>query len=211
MRKLIKYLVIQTFHWLSYKALKKKNPTWFGIPFIKFPHDLIFYQKIIFETKPDLIIETGTKHGGTTLFLAHMLDLIGNGRIITIELNPERRLKFYHPRITQLIGSSTNNGILNQINTKGKVMVILDSDHSKEHLLKELKIYSLKVSPGCYLIVEDTNIGIYDKKFWDWRDKRKQNSPLAALKEFDMDGFKPDDQIEEFYLTMHHNGYWIRI
>ena len=89
MRKLIKYLIIQTFHWLSYKALKEKTSTWFGVSFVKFPHDLIFYQKIIFETKPDLIIETGTKYGGTTLFLAHILDSIGNGRVITIELKPQ--------------------------------------------------------------------------------------------------------------------------
>ena len=211
MRKLIKYLIIQTFHWLSYRAVKKKTLTWFGVPFIKFPHDLIFYQKIIFETKPDLIIETGTKHGGTTLFLAHILDLIGNGRIITIELNSWRKLKFSHPRITQLIGSSTDPEIINKIIPKGRVMVILDSDHSKQHVIRELELYSSLVTTGCYLIIEDTNIGIYDKKFWDWRDKRKLNGPLAALKEFNLIDFKPDDQIEEFYLTMSHNGYWVKI
>lgn len=90
-------------------------------------------------------------------------------------------------------------------------MVILDSDHSKQHVLKELEIYAPMVTKGCYLVVEDTNIGIYDKKFWDWRDKRKQNSPLAALKEFNLTGFEPDNQIEEFYLTMSHNGYWIKL
>ena len=211
MKKLVKYLIIQTFHWLSYRMLKEKTLTWFGVPFIKFPHDLIFYQKIIFETKPDLIIETGTKHGGTTLFLAQMLDLVGNGQIITIELNSWRKLKFYHPRIIQLIGSSTDPEIFNKIDFRGKVMVILDSDHSKAHVLKELELYAPMVSKGCYLIVEDTNIGIYDKRFWDWRDRRKQNSPLAALKEFNLTGFEPDNRIEEFYLTMSHDGYWVRI
>jgi cephalosporin hydroxylase len=134
---------------------------WLGVPVLKCPLDLWIYQEIIFEVKPDVIIECGTFRGGSALFLAHMCDLVNNGRIISIDIEyREDRPK--HERITYLIGSSTSEEIVRKVKSlirdRDKVMVILDSDHHKEHVLKELKIYSKFVTKGSYLIVEDTNI-----------------------------------------------------
>lgn len=155
--------IIDNFHKLYYyssaKGLGWKNNYWFGIPIQKNPLDLMVYQELIFILKPDIIIETGTKVGGSALFFATILDAIGNGEIITIDIHHADKLPQYK-RITYLTGSSVDEDIINFIMPRVKdktVMVILDSDHSKAHVLKELEIYSKFVSIGSYLIVEDTN------------------------------------------------------
>jgi cephalosporin hydroxylase len=119
------------------------------------------YQEILHDIKPDIVLETGTARGGSALFLASILDLLGSGSLISIDivLRPEWPT---HPRITYLTGSSTSAPILDQVHAsvagRSRVMVILDSDHRKDHVLEELRLYSPLVTKGSYLIVEDTNI-----------------------------------------------------
>jgi cephalosporin hydroxylase len=132
-----------------------------GVQTLKYPTDLWIYQEIVSETLPEVIVETGTWHGGSALFLAVVCDALAHGRVVTIDTQPGDPLP-RHPRISYLRGSSVDPGVLAQVReqTAGAdgVMVILDSDHGYEHVLAELEAYADIVTPGNYLIVEDTNV-----------------------------------------------------
>jgi cephalosporin hydroxylase len=132
-----------------------------GVQTLKYPTDLWVYQEIISETLPDVIVETGTWHGGSALFMASVCDALGHGRVITIDTNPGDPLP-EHPRVLHLRGSSVAPDILATVREHTReargVMVILDADHSRVHVLEELAAYSEVVTVGQYLVVEDTNI-----------------------------------------------------
>ena len=132
---------------------------WMGHNIAKCPMDLCVYQELIVATRPDLIIETGTLKGGSALFFAHICDLIGNGKILSIDIQQREGLP-QHPRIEYLVSPSTSvqAGVFldQEVNEKQKVMVILDADHREAHVAKELEMYSRYVSVGSYLIVEDS-------------------------------------------------------
>ena len=132
-----------------------------GVPCLKNPLDTWVYQEIIYRNKPDLIIECGTNQGGSAYYFAHLLDLIGHGRLVSIDIN-ENPGKPVHPRVEYLVMSSTSPeceaAIRERVRSGEKVMVILDSDHSKFHVARELEIYSEIVTPGQYLVVEDSNV-----------------------------------------------------
>ena len=141
-------------------AFKPRTSTWFGVPIIKYPTDLLVYQQIIFENKPDLIIETGAFMGGSGLFLAHMCDLVGHGEVLSVDISARERPK--HPRLEFFIGRSTAHDTMEHVSSRveGKtVMVCLDSDHRSAHVKRELVRYSKFVTPRQYLIVEDTFYG----------------------------------------------------
>lgn len=201
--------IIEQFHKLYYSShvfgKTWDNTYWLGVLTSKCPLDLWIYQEIIFEMKPDVIIETGTAHGGSALFLASMCDLVNNGKVITIDI--ENRKVSKHNRITYLIGSSTSKEIVetveNLIKNKDKVMVILDSDHNKTHVLNELKIYSKFVTKSSYLIVEDTNINGHPV-IPDFGP-----GPMEAVEEFlkENKNFAIDKIKEKFLLTFNPKGY----
>lgn len=185
------------------------NTFWFGVRALKSPLDLWVYQEIIFETKPTLIIETGTAYGGSGLFLANIFDLVGKGRILTVDTNKFNRPK--HPRIKFYQGSSTDSKIFGQIkkeiNKKDRVMVILDSDHSRDHVTKELEFYCGLVSRGCYLIVEDTNVNghpVFPKH---------GPGPYEAVSEFlkKHNQFKIDETRQKYLITSNPNGFLKKI
>lgn len=157
--------IIDEFHKLYYMSATMGG-TWndnhfLGYKILKCPFDQMVYQEIIYELKPDLIIETGTAFGGNALFMATLCDVIGKGNVVTIDTVVSGTLP-KHKRIKYINGSSTDEKIVEKIKKlrkgKRKVMVILDSDHARDHVLEELKIYSKFVSKGSYLIVEDTNV-----------------------------------------------------
>ena len=143
----------------SYYASKVWADTfWLGVNAFKTPTDLWVYQEMIHELRPDLVIETGTYWGGSALFFAHVLEMVGCGQVVTIDV--EERKRPSHPRLSFLLGSSVAPEILDAVGDMArgkKVMVVLDSDHSKEHVMAELRAYSPLVTPGSYLVVEDTN------------------------------------------------------
>jgi len=154
--------VISRFHEIYfYTENQTWNRTyWFKYAITKCPLDLWVYQEIICDTIPNLIIETGTGGGGGALYFAHLFDIVGKGEIVTIDIS-QSEFAPGHKRITYLQGSSTSPEIVQEVKklAHGKhAMVILDSDHGKEHVLQELRIYSNFVSYGRYLIVEDTNL-----------------------------------------------------
>lgn len=206
--------VINEFHKLYYNRGEEtwKETRWCGVNVAKCPLDLWQYQEIIHETKPDVIIETGTWRGGSALFLRDMLKLAGksNGVVITIDINPAGIFK-NEEGVVQLIGDSVGDTIIEfvkrYIQSTDKVMVILDSDHRYEHVKKELEIYSQFVTPGMYLIVEDTNVNghpVLDKY---------GPGPMEALDEWLKKNteFQRDEYRERFLLTFNPQGYCRRL
>jgi len=193
------------FHYLFYNSRVWNNTKWLGARAKKNPLDLWVYQEILNERKPDLVIETGTADGGSTLFIANVMDLIGKGNVISIDIAKKQRP--VHHRITYMTGSSISDDIIMNVKThldnNTKVMVILDSDHNKAHVLKELEIYCEFVMPGDYLIVEDTNVNGHPvfQKFGP--------GPMEAVEEFleKRNDFSIDRSREKFLLTFNPYGF----
>ena len=142
------------------------NFTWLGRPIIQYPQDMIAMQEIIWDIKPDLIIETGIAHGGSLIFYASILELIGKGEVLGIDIDirdHNRKEIESHPmfkRIKMIQGSSIDPGIVAEAkkHTEGKktILVTLDSNHTHEHVLAELNMYSPFVSLNSYMVVYDT-------------------------------------------------------
>lgn len=189
------------------------NTFWLGTKTLKSPLDLWVYQEIINETKPDIIIETGTAYGGSALYLASMLDLLGKGLVITVDITKHKRPN--HKRIKYLRGSSVSPKIIDSIKILikpgSKVMVMLDSDHKKDHVLKEIKIYSNLVSVNSYLIVEDGNVNGHP--VW----KSHGPGPYEAIREFFAKNkslsnkFLIDKSKEKYLISFNPNGFLKRI
>jgi cephalosporin hydroxylase len=212
--------VVDDFHRLFYgeeiKSPILNSVTWFGIKLIKNPLDLMVYQEIMYTCRPDIIIETGTLNGGSALFFAHMAELMGLFGVITIDINaqPGARNVNYNNKIKHFTGSSTSPSILEEVKdhicgAKGRlrrepsVMVVLDSDHSKKHVLRELDAYSEFVTAGQYLIVEDSNIGGHPVL------SRWGAGPYEAIHEWlpNHPDFVIDKYCERFLFTTNPDGF----
>ena len=200
---------VEAFHKLWYDLQRRVK--WLGTRTLKCPLDLWVYQEILFEKRPDLIIETGTNRGGTTSYLAAICDLIDTGRIITVDWQ-EREGRPPHRRVTYLHGDSAGPEIVSQITDAIRpgdtVMAILDSNHAQSHVAKELSGYAPLVTPGQYLIVEDTNLNGHPVR----RDFGP--GPMEAVEEFLETelgrDFAPDKEREKFLMTLNPNGYLLR-
>ncbi|WP_240002380.1 CmcI family methyltransferase [Oleisolibacter albus] len=191
---------------------------WLGRTAIKYPTDLWIYQEIIVRRRPDLIVECGTHKGGSALFLASVCDLVGHGRVVSIDLRngPGADLPA-HPRLEFLAGSTTSPEILDAVRARAaasrndagpdaaapEVLVILDSDHRLLHVLDELEAYAPLVRPGGYLIAEDTHV--------NGRPNQPEHGPgpaeaaaffLARHPEFEV-----DRSCERFLLSLNAGGY----
>jgi cephalosporin hydroxylase len=197
------------------------NFTWMGRPIIQYPQDIIAMQEIIWEVQPDLIIETGVAHGGSIIFSASMLELIGNdGQVIGIDIDirahnrTEIEQHKLFKRITLLEGSSTDKTIVEKVykiaKNKNKIMVILDSNHTHDHVLQELNLYANLTTVGSYCLVFDTIIeDMPDGSFPD-RPWGKGNNPKTAVWEFlkANDNFEIDKTIEnKLLITVAPSGY----
>ena len=133
-----------------------RHPRWKGIPVIKMPNDLLLYAQAIHEKNPDLLIETGTKFGGSATFFADMMDLVGHGQVVTVDINAAATPA--HPRITYLSGRSTSTEIIDAMRSMSdgkRTMVVLDSLHTRRHVKRELVSYGQFVSAGMHMVVED--------------------------------------------------------
>lgn len=201
--------VVERFHRLYYESSRDggtwHDTFWLGVPVWKCPLDLWVYQEMIFEQKPDLIVETGTAFGGSALYMASLCDVLDHGRIITVDIQP-RDNRPSHERITYLNGSSTDGTIVDEVKRAangGKTLVILDSDHSKDHVLDELKTYNGMVHNGGYMIVEDTNVNGHPVK------PRFGPGPMEAVDEFLQTNkdFAVDESKEKFFMTFNPRGY----
>jgi len=186
--------------------------SYFGVTLAKCPLDLWIYQELIYRVKPRVIIETGTWYGGSAYFLAVTAGLarIEDPMVITIDIAPCVRIE--HPTIFQLTASSTSPEAFEVCKEEiakrpGPVMVILDSDHHKEHVLTEMEMYAPLVTLGSYLIVEDTNINGHPAY------SEYGPGPYEAVQEFLPlhEEFEVDMECEKFGLTMNPSGYLKRI
>jgi cephalosporin hydroxylase len=218
-------LAADQFNVESHKAQYSYNFSWMGRPIIQYPQDMIAMQEIIWKVKPDLIIETGIAHGGSLIYYASLLELIGNGEVLGIDIDIREHNKKEiekHPmfrRITMIEGSSIALEVINKVrkHTRGKkrILVSLDSNHTHEHVLKELESYSPFVSLGSYIvafdtIVEDLPEGYFSQK----RPWGISNNPKTAVEEFlkSNDEFVIDTSIDnKLLVSVAPGGYLKRI
>lgn len=177
---------------------------WLGVLAMKIPLDFWVYQEIIWETRPQFIIETGSHKGGGALFFASICDLIGKGKVITIDVDVDEIASrtLSHPRVRVISGDSVSDAVISQVGEivgNQTAMVSLDSSHSKDHVLREMELYSEFVSPGNYLVVEDTGL--------------RGLGPGKAVKEFlrNRQDFVRDRTREKFLYTGFPGGFLKRI
>lgn len=169
------------------------NFSWMGRPIIQLPEDLLMVQEVIWRVRPNVIIETGVAHGGSAVFYASLFEVMGNGRVISvdIEIRPHNREALdNHPlrkRITLIERSSTAEETLTEVRAAlrpdDKVMVILDSNHTKDHVAKELELYSPLVGSGSYIIATDG----YMESLFDLQSGKpewREDNPRAAVHDF---------------------------
>jgi len=136
--------------------------SWLGRPIIQLPEDMMRIQEVFYQIQPDVMIETGVAHGGSLIFYASLCHIIGKGRVIgiDIEIRPHNRKAIeaheLFPYITLIEGSSIDTQIVNQVKSlvkaEEKVLMVLDSNHTKDHVLGELNAYAELVSPGSYIV-----------------------------------------------------------
>jgi cephalosporin hydroxylase len=204
--------LVDGFHRLYYEAGEAggtwKDTKFLGVPTWKSPLDLWVYQELLWELRPGLIVETGTAYGGSALYLATLCETIGSGEVVSIDIGewPDRPV---HPRLTYVVASSTDPQVVAQVaeraRTAGTVLVVLDSDHRWGHVLAELRAYAPLVTPGSYLVVEDTNVNghpVYEAF---------GPGPMEAVQDFlkERDDFEVDRSREKFLLTFNPGG-WLR-
>lgn len=190
-----------------------KNTTWMGVPIWKNPKDLWVYQEMLWELRPDLIVETGTNYGGSAYFFASMLDLISpdtDAKVMTVDISL-RKERPEHPRIEYMKGSSVSDEIVSQFRAAAEqattVMVVLDSDHHYDHVLAELRALHSLVTVGSYLVVEDTNVNGHPvNPFFG-------PGPWEAVETFlaEHHNFEIDLSREKYMHTFNPRGYLKRV
>jgi cephalosporin hydroxylase len=197
------------------------NYSWLGRPIIQFPQDIVAMQEIVWRVRPDLIIETGIAHGGSLIFWASMLELLGgDGHVVgvDIEIREHNRVEIerhpLHGRITMIQGSSIDGDVIRRVRQiakpKQRILVSLDSNHAHDHVLKELEMYSPLVTKESYLIVFDTVIEDMPVDAFPDRSWGKGNNPKTAVHEFlsRNDRFEIDRDVEgKLLLTVSPDGY----
>lgn len=196
--------------------------TWLGEPSLQLPQDMFAFQEIIFQTKPQYIVELGTAWGGSLLFYSTLMESIGGKGIIGVDIYIPEDLKQrvgafgrLSERIQWVNGSSVEEETFNKVKSiigdEKRVMVVVDTFHTHEHVLKELRLYSRLVGEGCYMVCCDTHVEnipeIVENRPRPWG---KGNNPMTALDEFlrENDSFQTDKQLEnKLLLSLHPRGY----
>jgi len=217
--RLARKLFIETF---KYKY--SYNFDWLGRPIIQTPQDIVAMQEIVWKVKPDLIIETGIARGGSLILYASILELIGKGEVLGIDIDirshNKREIQKHKmfKRIKMIEGSSTDKNVLGKVEKIAKshkrILVCLDSFHTHDHVLEELRLYSKFVSVGSYLVVFDTIIEYMPKGFVSDRPWDKGNNPLTAVRKFlkTNKDFKQDTELENKLLwTVCMGGFLRRV
>jgi cephalosporin hydroxylase len=211
--------IVRAFNAIYWEA-GRTGGTWMdtrflNVPVFKYPTDLMVYQELIVETEPDVIVETGTAYGGSALYFATLCQALGHGRVLSVDVRDSAGDKGehafpLHPLVTYLTGSSTDPAILSRVREvcRGrKALVILDSDHRKDHVLAEMRAYSGLVPLGGYMVIEDGIINgnpVYPES---------GPGPTEAIEEFfrECDDFRVDERRERFLLTQNPCGWLKRV
>lgn len=206
--------------WLKLYTQNKltHNITWLGVPIIQVAGDVIMMQELIWKVRPDVIIECGLAHGGSALFYASLFELIGKGRVIGIDIDirqHNRTVIENHQlshRVKMIEGDSTSKETLDKvkemIKDTDRVMVVLDSSHSKEHVAKELGLYKYLVTPGSYLVAMDGA----QEFVWNipnGKPEWKEDNPLRAIEEFleKNKDFEVDEHYTRLKVTANPKGF----
>lgn len=214
--------------WLVAATRRRQDfgfPTWLGRPVLQLPQDLVAMQEIIWRVKPHLIVETGVAMGGSLVFYASMLALLGGERRvlgIDVEIRPHNREALeQHPyidRIELVEGSSLDPSVVARAQAAARavetVLVVLDSNHTHAHVLAELEAYAPLVSPGSYCVVFDTAIAQMPADTYPDRPWGPGDNPLTAVTAFleREPGFEVDHQFEGRYgITVAPSGYLRRL
>lgn len=214
-KKQYKKLLQTNLHdWLIYhqERIHFAKTSWMGIETLKNPLDAWIYQEILFEVRPDTVIEIGSFHGGSSLYIANVMDAIGHGNVISIEIDPALH-KVSHPRIQLLVGDSTKNEMVKkvwEICQDKKVLIIHDGNHDSAVVLADLNHYSPLVTKGSYFIVED---GIIDLFTSEDAIGSPHPGPLAAITEFlaNHPEFAADQERERYMITYNPSGFLKKI
>jgi cephalosporin hydroxylase len=194
------------------------EPTWLGRPIIQFPTDIVAIQELIWKIQPDVVVETGIAHGGSLVLSASILQLIGKGKVVgvDIEIRPHNRAALeahpLKPRIHLIEGSSIAPGTFEQVQAHyagaQTVMVLLDSNHTEAHVSRELELYHTLVTPGSYLVAHD------GAQAWVWDIPRgkpewKDDHPLTAIHKFlDLHPeFRSDPYWTRWLITSSPDGF----
>ena len=222
---------------LGYDFIKKTagtnytyNFSWLGRPIIQMPQDIVAIQELIWKTKPDLIIETGIAHGGSLIFSASMLTLleacgeIKNGKVLGVDIDireHNKKLIQDHPmmkKITMIEGSSISEKIVEQVKNYAdkykNIMVVLDSNHTHDHVLSELEIYGPLVTKNNYCIVMDTIVEEMPKNSYPNRPWDVGNNPKTAIKKYleKHSEFEIDEDVQnKILITSSPDGYLKKI
>lgn len=211
--------------WINTTAKHKYtyNFSWMGRPIIQFPQDMIAMQEIIWAVQPDIIVETGIAHGGSLVFYASMLELIGHGEVLGVDIDirqHNREAIETHPmskRIEMIQGSSIDPAIVEQVRQRiagKKVLVVLDSNHTHEHVLAELEAYAPMTSVGSYCVVMDTVVEDMPADAFPDRPWGKGDNPKTAVwayletnKDFEID----QAVHSKLLITVAPDGYLRRV
>jgi len=197
--------------------------SWMGRPIIQLPQDMMAMQEIIWDVKPDLIIECGIAHGGSILYYASILELQGHGEVLGIDrdIRPHNREAIEsHPmfkRISMIEGSSIDPAVADQVRAAAagkKVIVVLDSNHTHDHVLGELRLYAPLVSVGSYCVVMDTVVEDMPEDAFPDRPWGKGDNPKTAVWAYlkESQDFKIDEAMHnKLLITVARDGYLRRI
>lgn len=196
------------------------NWSWLNLPIIQMPEDIVMVQEIIWDVKPDIIIETGIAWGGSVVLSASILELIGKGEVHAVDtVLPEHNISAikdykFSNRIHLYNGSSVDPAIESKISSRikegDKVLLLLDSNHTHQHVLNELEVYSKYISEGGYIIVSDTIIEEIPEQKHRPRPWGKGDNPRTALDQFlkNNERFSRDNQYNQKALSSYtRNGY----
>jgi cephalosporin hydroxylase len=198
--------------------------SWLGLPVIQMPPDIVVLQEVIWETRPQLVIETGIARGGSLVLYASILELLGEGEVLGIDVDiraHNRGAIEAHPlagRIRMIEGSSLDPDVVARARASAaeaeRVMVVLDSNHTHEHVLGELRAYGRLVTVGQFLVVADTFVEQIPAQEHRPREWGPGNNPATALRAWldEVDGFEPDQFVNaKLLLTASPGGYLRRV
>lgn len=213
-----------SFNVASNTAQYSYNFSWMGRPIIQYPQDMIAMQELIWQIKPDLIIETGIAHGGSLIYYASLLELIGQGEVLGIDIDireHNRKEIESHPmfkRIRMIQGSSVSEETALEVRKaamgKQRVLVCLDSNHTHEHVLRELELYAPLVTTGSYIVVFDTIVEHMPDNYLPDRAWSRGDNPKTAVHEFlqHNEDFVVDEAIDhQLMISVAPGGYLKRI
>lgn len=211
-KRVYRRTLINEYHRYYYTAGVWQHTSWLGVPIYQCTEDLIVMQQILWDTKPELVIETGTLFGGTSLFIATVFDAMGEGEILTVDIDHSKvdERTRSHPRVTMIEADSTIAATQERVreHAEGKrTMLYLDADHTAPAVLAELRAYGDLVTPGCYIVAADSNLNGHPVPW-----PMETGGPHEAVQTFlaERDDFVVDKGREYQLLTFNPDGFLLR-